>query len=348
MSVGYTPESFGLIILGGFAAAIAVSLTYWLIRLVLRLLGVKKGDTWGFAIIAALLVGLFFTASVALDVVGEHDTAVVTSKQETLRVTRRGGWNRTATFGVRTTSGGDAQQAMLSASPARYDALAEGDTIDVRVLRYRGLSLIRDAALSTRTWVPWTWVTAGALAIVVVVMVWKLVPSVLVIGGVLLFIGYPIVQAARDQAQADDESAMTARATGTVVDVTRVTEWHLGSRRGSRSGRGLTQYTLPQPYDVVEVEFTPPGARGKVLAVDAVDAEAPASPLLPRGATVNVRYAAADPRDVHIDGHTRRWHWRDMAHVYSESALVIAVLVGLAVAGAWFTRRVKRALTLPR
>ena len=343
MSVGYTPETFGLLIVLAFAGVLGLGVVWRLLRGALKVAGVTS-DGWALVALATLLGAGLLAGSVALDTQGERAPVVVTSKRETLWVTRRGGWNRTYQVSARATGAGPEQIVNLSPSQSRYDSLAEGDQFGVRMLRAGSLSVIRDERDSTRTVLPWPWLLGGGAALVVLVLAWRLVASlvvvVVVIGGVTL----PLVNAYRDWLAAENLAPMTERATATVRDVTRVTEWRLSSRQTSRSqNRAFENFELPQHYDVVSLDLTPAGARTSVLGVDAVDVATGSPPVLAPGAHVDVRFAAGDPRDVRLDGRTRRWHWRDMVSVYTQIWGVLAILVVGALAWAWVMRRARRA-----
>lgn len=340
MSLGYTPGTVGLVIVLSLAALAGLGIVAFVARLVLGAVGIRR--TWTPLFLLASLVGGTLALSLALDTVGDRVAAVVTSKRETLTVTRRGGWNRTRQIAARTTSGEPEQFLTLSPTEARYDALAEGDTVPLRLLRAGPLSVVRDAQLTTWTWLPWGWIAAAGLAALAIVALWTLSRSLVVVAAVIVGVSWPLVSAWRDDRDANDLSRMTVTATGVVSDVIRVTRWRFGSGTGSGSNTFST-FDVRVPYDVVELQVTPPGARGEVLAVDAVDVAAEAPPTATRGATVSLRYAPGQPRDVRLDGHTRRWHWRDMAGVYAEDIGLLLLFVAGALALSWAGTRLSTA-----
>lgn len=340
MSLGYTPGAVGLVIILSFAALAGLGIVAFVARLVLAAVGIRR--SWTPLFLLATLIGGVLALSLALDTVGARVTAVVTSKRETVTITRSGGWNRTRQVAAHTTSGDPQQFLTLSPTEARYDALAEGDTIALRLLRAGPLSVVRDAQMTTWTWLPWTWIGVGLLGALVVVGAWKTARSLVVVVAVVAGVTWPLVSAWRDDRDANDLARMSVTATGVVGDVTRGTEWRLGSATSS-SSRTFTTFDVRVPYDVVEVQVTPPGARSAVLAVDAVDVAADAPPTATRGATVTLRYAPGQPRDVRLDGHTRRWHWRDMAGVYAEDIGLILVFVAGALALSWAGTRLSTA-----
>ncbi|MEP7307398.1 MAG: hypothetical protein ABJA98_17960 [Acidobacteriota bacterium] len=346
MSFGYTPESFGLIIVFGFVGIIVLGLFWRLFRAALRAVGVKS-DGLSLAMFASLIAGLLLAGSLALDTFGERATALVTSKRETIQVTAQGGWRRTYQVGVRATGGGVAQIATLSPSDEEYDAVVEGDELGVRMLRAGSLSVVRDDRDNTWTILPWTWLLGLAIAVVMLVLAWRHLASLIIVIVVLGGVTLPLVNAYRDWRAAEDMSGITERATGTVRDVTRVTEWRFRTRASASSGeRAFDEFQLPQHYDVVTLDLQPTGLRGPVLGVDAVDVAQHAPPVLAPGTRVDVRFAPRTPRDVRLDGHTRRWHWRDMLSVYGQIWFALAAVVAAAVAWAWFKTVAQRRLAL--
>jgi hypothetical protein len=346
MSFGYTPESFGLIIVFGFVGVIVLGLLWRLFRAALRAAGITS-DGLSLAMFAALIAGLLLAGSLALDTFGEHTTAVVTSKRETIQVTGQGGWRRTYQVGVRATGGGIAQIANLSPSREEYDAVLEGDRLGVRLLRAGSLSVVRDDRDNTWTILPWAWLLGLAIAVVTLVLAWRHLASLIIVIVVLGGVTWPLVNAYRDWRAAEDTNGITERATATVRNVTRVSEWRFRTRAGASSReRAFDEFQLPLHYDVVTLDLKPAGLRGSVLGVDAVDVAQNAPPVLAPGTRVEVRFDKQSPRDVRLDGHTRRWHWRDMLSVYGQIWFVLAVLVAIAVAWAWFTAGARRRLAM--
>lgn len=343
MSIAYTADAVGIVIALGLAGLAGLGIVWLVGRTLVAVVGGRR--SWTPFVVVAMLAGGALVLSLALDLIGTPTRAVVTSRRETARVTRRGGWNRTTQLGLRTAGSGVEQFLTLSPSYERYDALIEGDAVDLRTLTLsRAVSLVRDATQSTWTWLPWGWLAFGVAAAAAAFALWKLSPTVTIVIAIVAGLAWPLVSAWRDDAAANDTAARTEQATATVHEVTRVTAWHLGSRRSSRARRAFDEFVLVQPYDVVTLEFTPPGARGSVLAVDAVDVAGDAAPVALRDARVPVHFAASRPRDAQLDGYARRWHWRDMAGVYRESVLVVAVFLGGLLALSWGWRRLTAVL----
>ena len=355
MNFGYTPESFGWLILLAFGTIIGFAVLLLLIRIVLRLMGIKKD---GLVVMMFFGLGLlaFLGLSLVLDSFGERVTGQITTKRESVVVNRRGSWRHDYLLGLRLDAQGlslpmpggvdssmlesflkDAGTQYSSYSPdvAMYDRLHEGDPLALRVLRIGGLSVLRPADQNTFSALPWGWLLVGLVVISLIVVLWRKLWWLFLIIAVLLFITVPLVNSFRAQLAANNLSDKTERATATVYDVKRVLDWNLTRR----SSRRLGDYELAQPYEVVELQFTPRGARSAVIGVDAVDVDAKAPPLFTKGQTVEVRYAPDHPRDVRLDGQKRTWHLRDMIGFYMESALTIVVVLLFLGALAWFGAR---------
>ena len=360
MNFGYTPESFGLLILLGFGALIVLVILFQLARLIARLFGAKS-DSLALGLFAGMVALFFFGASLALDTMGERVSGRVMSRRETVWVSSRGGWRHQYQLDLSFSAKGvtlpavklndagviegflkdkGAQHSTFDPDAATYDRMQVNDPIDLRVLRLGGLSLVRDANRNTFTMLPWFWIVFGLLALALLILAWRLVGSLVIIGVAPLVVILPLVNAWRDQRAADDFSAMTARATATVREVTRVKVWDFAYMR-SRA-RDINRFELRQHYDVVNLEFTPAGYRGPVIGVDAIDAPNDSAPTLVTGAAVEIRYDPDNPREARMEGRSRTWHWRDMLGVYIDLSLVFVAILILLLLYGWFTTRAKR------
>src|SRR5215467_4187245 len=185
MNFGYTPASFGLLILFGFGAAIFLVILFQLARLIARLLGAKN-DALALGLFAGILALAFFGASLALDTMGERVSGRVTSRREAVWVNSRGSWRRQYQLDLSFSATGvtlptvklndagliegflkekGAQHSTFEPDAATYDRMQVNDPIDLRVLRLGGLSLVRDANRNTFTMLPWFWIVFGLLAL---------------------------------------------------------------------------------------------------------------------------------------------------------------------------------------
>jgi hypothetical protein len=360
MNFGYTPESFGLLILLGFGALIVLVILFQLARLTARLFGAKS-DSLALGLFAGMVALFFFGASLALDTMGERVSGRVMSRRETVWVSSRGGWRHQYQLDLSFSAKGvtlpavklndagviegflkdkGAQHSTFDPDAATYDRMQVNDPIDLRVLRLGGLSLVRDANRNTFTMLPWFWIVFGLLALALLILAWRLVGSLVIIGVAPLVVILPLVNAWRDQRSADDFSPMTARATATVREVTRVKVWDFAYMR-SRA-RDINRFELRQHYDVVNLEFTPAGYRGPVIGVDAIDAPNDSAPTFVKGAAVEIQYDPDNPREARLEGRSRAWHWRDMLGVYIDLSLVFVAILILLLLYGWFTTRAKR------
>jgi hypothetical protein len=360
MNFGYTPESFGLLILLGFGALIILVILFQLARLIARLFGAKS-DSLALGLFAGMVALFFFGASLTLDTMGERVSGRVLSRRETVWVSGRGGWRHQYQLDLSFSAKGvtlpavklndagviegflkdkGAQHSTFDPDAATYDRMQVNDPIDLRVLRLGGLSLVRDANRNTFTMLPWFWIVFGLLALALLILAWRLVGSLVIIGVAPLVVILPLVNAWRDQRAADDFSAMTARATATVREVTRVKVWDFASMRSRY--RDINRFELRQHYDVVNLEFTPAGYRGSVIGVDAIDAPNDSAPTFVKEAAVEIRYDPDNPREARLEGRSRTWHWRDMLGVYIDLSLVFVAILILLLLYGWFTARAKR------
>jgi uncharacterized protein DUF3592 len=365
MNIGFTPESFGLLIVLGFCAVFILLILFILARLIARLMG-SKSDALAFGLFAGALALVFFGASLALDTMGERVSGRVTARRENVWVNSRGGWRHGYQLNLSFSATGvtppsvapndagvidtflkdnGAQQTTFHPDATTYDRTQVNDTIELRALRVGGLSLVRDASRNTFTMLPWSWIGIGLLALALLILArrrlsFRWAVALVVIGGALFLVILPLVNAWRDQRAADDFSAMTARAAATVRAVTRVKEWDFG---GGHGRSGITdEFALKRHYDVVELEFTPAGYRAPVIGVDAIDAPNDSAPSFVNGTTIEIRYDPSNPREARLDGRSRAWHWRNMVGVYTDLLPVLVIILALLLLYGWFTTRAKR------
>jgi hypothetical protein len=360
MNIGYTPESFGILILLGFAAVFVLIILFQVARLIARLFG-SKNDALALGLFAGMVALVFFGASFALDTMGERVSGRVTSRREVVWVNQRGGWRRQYMLDLSFSARGvtppavklndsgviesflkdkGEQHSTFNPDSTTYDRTQVNDTIELRALRVGGLALVRDAGRNTFTMLPWGWIGFGLLALAALILAWRQIGSLVIIAVTPLVVIMPLVDAWRDQRAADDLSAMTARATATVREVTRVKEWILGGMN-RRSG-DLDEFALRRHYDVVNLEFTPAGYRGPVIGVDAIDAPTDSAPAFAEGTTIEIRYDPNNPREARLEGRSRTWHWRDMLGVYADSTIALVAILILTLLYGWFATRAKR------
>ncbi len=361
MNVGYTPNSFGWLLLLIFGSFIIFPLLLLLTRLLLQLFGIRNNGLM-LAVFFGSICLVLFSMSLALDMFGEQVAAQIVSKRETVTVDRSGDWRHSYLLSLQLDakslplpmpSGVDStllesflkdtgtQFSSYSPDDATYDRFDKNDAFALRVLRIGGLSITRPISQSTFTVLPWGWLLAGFVVLGLFVMFWRNLWWGAVLIAVMLLITLPIMNANQAQRTVEDNSDKTERITAIVQNSHRITEWDF-----VRSRRSHSEYELRQPYEIVEFQFTPRGARSPVIGIDAIDVAANAPPPFTKGQTVEVRYAPDEPRDVRVDGYTRSWPWRDMVGVYIDSALYIGVIVFVLLAFLWFGRGRKKSKSL--
>lgn len=134
------------------------------------------------------------------------------------------------------------------------------------------------------------------------------------------------------------ESAVNATAVGRIVQWRRVDRTLLSFSNSRRSSEPLAQ-----PFDVVEVEFTPPLLNQVVHAADAIDSGSVGRFV--SGAPLRIRYDARAPRTVRIDGGTRTYRAKNARGMVEQVLFVLIallVLVGLSALWGLRKKRVKR------
>jgi hypothetical protein len=109
--------------------------------------------------------------------------------------------------------------------------------------------------------------------------------------------------------------------TAVVRDVNHITEYSL---RG-RSGASVSQ--LRWPFNIVQLDFTPEGRTGTVIAVDVV--EAASVPGLKNGDSVRITWPEDDPRSAKIVGARPGAPWANWFYALAETMVIYAALVAL-------------------
>ncbi len=369
MSIGATGDNQIILLVAAIASIIVVPLVLWVLMLVTslihRFLHIDLSFLWrlGFLVgIPAALLG----ASLAVDSVGQPRLAQVIEKTEPVRVDASDGtWSQGLRLAVRydltgqplppfkeyitavmdvQQPGGTQEIATVSPLAEDFDRLHPGDSLEVRTLRVADfVSLVRPADQSTWTVFPWPWIGVGLAVAAAVVVAYGLRRTPLgyaaLVGLALVARALPPVYGYRLWRERDDLSGATAQAVGQVERVTRMTDIDLGRGRGRR----YSHYDLTQPFDIVQLTYTPAGYRDPVTVVDAVDVDPHGDGGLAQGRTVTVAYAPAAPRDARIVGQTRTHHWRTPFQVYSENALLLLIFAGGAVALSLGGRVLRRA-----
>jgi hypothetical protein len=128
------------------------------------------------------------------------------------------------------------------------------------------------------------------------------------------------------------ESAVDASAVARIVGVQRIDRTLFSFDNSAHSSE-----EFEQPFDVVEVEFTPPMLGQPVHATDAVDAGSVHG--LESGAPLSIRYATATPRTIRIAGGTRTFRAKNAVGMLEEIAIAGGMLLALLAFWAVVRRR---------
>lgn len=346
MGIGVSPDNIGLLIILSFAAFVVPFVLIWLVGLILSALRIRVGCLPA-AVVGLALVVVIVAAPLVVDEVGQPFQGQVIEKSEYVRTRTEGDWTHDLSLTLRYdltgrplpafTDHSQAQMEIMAAgtsqevvamrpTPADFDRVQPGDSVAVRVARVRNIfSLVTLVERSAPTLVPWRTLLIWLGATLLVFLAWQArkTPLGYVPLGLLAVVGlaYPLVNSYQTWQAYENLSAATARGEATVRDVTRVTEVNLCPRGGEQC-----RTTLAQPYDIVQVEFMPPGPREReaIIVVDAVDV-APGSPSrFATGAPVEILYPPDAPREARIVGEKRSHYWQTTVSIYTDNALVLA------------------------
>lgn len=303
-----------------------------------NLLGGKKAPWLGVVFVLAGLVGGPVVLAALFDRMGEVERAVVVRKNERIDRTWNGGFSRTYSLDVKYPKTGADDAFPVRTDQVHYDSLAFGDPVKLRALPSRP-SIARLEGMASREWL--LTVMPGALFV-------PLAAIGLLLGGILLYGGTRTGAAVRNQLALvmiaagavtcyrdnrpfrgpDPPAEPTVAAEARVRAIDVVDELWATSRR-----RGVD---LPQPYVLLELEFTPAGHRAPVIGVDAVDLGS--IPYLAKDQSLAIRYEAADPRSVRVTAGTRRFAGQNPLGL-GEQALVLAAVAAGFLLFVWALRR---------
>jgi hypothetical protein len=261
---------------------------------------------------------------------------VVVGKREEITL-RHATWTRRLLLDVRyqPADTGAPEQAAIVVDPLRYDTTPVGEAVQVRYLPEPDLRKLGDLAGARLLDQPLLGplraqlegirelaIGLGAWLILLAAWAkwrrwWLMLPLALgLLGAALYAVSNPPPPAPPGP---QEPAVATVRATHLIERIS----W---GRRRSRAQDAV------QPYQIVELEFTPRGMAGPVIAIDQVDAGDTVS--LRTEDTVPIHYSAANPRWAQIDGASRSYAWRNL-QTYGVIAALCAVLLG----GAWIARQ---------
>ena len=326
----------GLMFLGG--ALVVGALATWLVGWFCR----RAHLPGGLVTVAQLLtpVALFYAGSLYLDTAGVVAPAQVESKDENISYNSKipGDWTRSFWATVRFATAEGPTQAVLWLDEAMYDGLRPGAALDVRYVTWFP-HIARPASESTRSLVPWRWLAVAGAVGGIGVALWLLlrrrspllmgVAFVAALAGAAVWLIYPTPW-------------LPPLAEPVVTTMAEVRGVHAVTR-SLMSGRSGGRREAPQPYDVVELHFVPPGRDQVVVAIDSVDVGS--VPGLTVGARFPVSYNAGNPREARLPG-ARTYRWREWVELGTSVLAVIGILVGFVLlqklASFWWRKLMQR------
>jgi hypothetical protein len=132
------------------------------------------------------------------------------------------------------------------------------------------------------------------------------------------------------------ESAVDTSAIARVVQARRIDRTLLDFSSSSQHSSA----PLAQPFDVVEVEFTPPSLGQPVHAVDAVDSGSVR--YLTPDAAIPIRYRSAEPRIIRVAGGARTFRATNARGMIEQLLIVLAMMLGLVGLSVLFSKRKTR------
>jgi len=282
------------------------------------------------AVILAVMVG----ASLWLDRSGRLVTARVVAKQERIVVGYEpsGAWDRyyqvAAAFDR---PDGSSAQATVRVPKKRYDALREGDAIEVRYLPQlpafartsdrSTASVVREFASAIAALPLMVWLAAGVTGLWVAARIGK--APVIAVGMAWAVAAWPMFFT--------PPSREVPRPMETMAEVHGITLVERSPARvvQTRTRTGRFNSRLDVPYQVVELGL-PLENGDAVLAVDAVDSGSVKG--LSHGARLPVRFEPSAPRDAQLVAGTRRFAEANRYHfvVPVLGSTILGVLMGLA------------------
>ena len=356
MSFGSTPDTLLYEMIAVLVALPACLLLLAVGNLLRRLLRVQSA-LLGFVVVALPLVGVIVGTSLYLDDVGVVVPAQVIKKTETIHYRKEGDWRHRYQLQVQyTTADGAAPAATFNTTEALFDRFQEGSKTAIRTVSIHGwFNLARLADQSTLTWIPWGWVAIGLAVIGMGWVGWQFLRNkvgcaLLFLVAVVIFVT-PFVFKFIEWQNSENPTRTPLRATGVVTEVHRVTEIDPLPGEYQDGSEWETKIEAVQPYDIVVIRYTPVGHEEPVLAVDAIDV---GSQVITPEMSIDLAYAATNPRAVRILQGTHSHHWKNPVEWLKQQALagliIVAFLGVLNGLGRWLQRflRQRTSAVLPK
>ena len=348
MSFGSTPDTFLYEIFFSLGALASIGLLILLGALIQRLFRIRAGCFIPIFVIV-VVVGTILGLSLYLDTAGELVPATITKKLETIHYRDEGDWQHNyEVWASYQLADGSAPSAHFTTTPAYFDTLYEGGQVRVRSVSInQWFNLARFADQSTWTWIPWVWLQVGSGVILVGFIGWQLLKRrggwVLLVILLLLLATLPFVNKYNDWRAANDPSRTPLHANGVIQEVEEVTTIDPMPGDGSGNEEWDTSIEVAQRYAIVVVRYTPQGYREAILGVDAVDLRDDSQPLLV-DSSVEINYAANDPRTVRLPNRTREHHLRNPLEWIKQQLFALGLGAALILLAGWIGNRWQRFL----
>lgn len=334
MSFGSTPDTLLYEMIAVLVALPACLLLLVVGNLLRRLIGVQS-PVLGLFVTALPLAGAIVGTSLYLDNAGVVASAEVLKKTESIDYRKEGDWRHHYQVQVQyTMPDGTTPAATFSTTAAVFDALHEGSKTAVRTVSINGwFNLARLADQSTWSWLPWNWLAPGLAVLLLGWVGWqffrnKVGCAMLILVALVIFVT-PFVFKLIDWQNSENPNRTPLRATGVVTAVHRVTEIDPMPGDHKDGSEWETKIEAVQPYDIVVARYTPVGHEDPVLGVDAIDV---GSQVITPAMSIDLAYAATDPRAVRIVHGAHSHHWKNPVEWLKQQALaVFMILAFLAV-----------------
>jgi hypothetical protein len=285
-------------------------------------------------LLAALAGGAVIGWPIYLDTAGTQTSGVIIEKRESVRMVYDEWFRRfevTASYSIPEQP--VQHRAVCDVDEETYDSLHPGRAVVVHYFR----NLLFQPFLPATRLAPCSSVAsirvnfrrirpliAIVLALLAILFVWRVLRIRIAAWLLLAWLCVAFYTLVLPRAEPDPQQPLPARATvDSITAIDTVGE--------SSESEGIP---LPQPYQVVQLKFVPPGMDTAVTVVDKVDEDS--VPALKEGQSVAIVYDAANVRVARIQGGTRSFPER-------ARMLVILCCIGLAVLAWGFGRLFRKA-----
>lgn len=353
MSLGFSPDDFGLAIVAMLALLLLLPIAMGSIGLLARMLGSIIGIAAGWLMLGILTLffgGLLIGGSLYMDVAAQSITGIVTKKTESMEIQRAGDWRHQFAATVEYPLAGKISSVTLEMNADHFDELLEGEVATLSVASVYGTAaIVRLAAITSAEWLakPLRWLGIGAFGLLLFWLATQLKSRLgcgaLAIVGLLAVVAIPTAMVYRTWQAAEDLASRPLRAEATVIDVQRITNIDYFTCQDDCGDLPTTAFDVQQQYDIVQMRFVPENRRAPVLAVDSADV---GSIQIEIGQTITVAYAANAARAAQIIGATHSHHWRNAIFFVGNYAATLLVFYTLWFAFEWLVAKIRRRVAI--